>query len=324
MFPSAPPEFCLAADRVRASAPAAGRSSAALRPFIVGGTATNDLAAQTSGAILNTTGGFSKIANLSQLTDICGPPPCGCGNGEGAGSYSLQMNTNHFKLGNNPSGESQVYQQFVYQTAEGVGTIDMEAWIENPGARCPAGPWQFMNFTYCNGTMANYCELQSPIVGAPAVSMADLQNVQMVGGFSGKEGSEGAYVSFFIKGDSQITLVSERLPADMNLYPGWTTAEFNVFGYGDGSVAMANPGASITAQVNIALANGSEALPSCQNFSGTAEQNSLNLSPPCCPIAAPAPGILVFETNVTGGKSPCQCGLFFHWNPSTATCQIVL
>jgi hypothetical protein len=301
--------------------------------LIVGGSTTNDWAAHTSGAILNATGRFSKITGLSQITDICPTGSCACsGSGDGPGSYSLQMNTNWFKLGKSsagknlcPSGDNcQVYQQFYYQSIQGSASISMETWIENVGSSCPAGPWILEPVQYCDGSITNYCFLQAPYdTDVPVVSAADLKNAQLVGGFSGKEGGESAYVSFYMKGDDQIMLVNERLPEGVNLYPGWTTAEFNIFGAGNESVATANSGASLTAQVNIALADGSETLPACLKFSGTAEENSLNLISPCCQVAGPAPGILVFESNVSGATSPCQCGRLHTWDPTTASCQVI-
>ena len=72
----------------------------------------------------------------------------------------------------------------------------------------------------------------------------------------------------------------------MQLSGAWTTAEFNIFGYGN-SAQFYFPSGS-TMLVRLGIIDGTSAAPTCASGSTTAETNSLNLVPSsCCPTAGP-------------------------------------
>ena len=93
----------------------------------------------------------------------------------------------------------------------------------------------------------------------------------------------------------------------LGLEQGWTEAEFNVFGNGNGSQVNFNTGTTFAVQTS--MYNGTSFTPSCTQTSLTGEANNLSLSPSsspaCCPYSGYEPGIQFVESNASGATATC-------------------
>jgi hypothetical protein len=255
-----------AAEAVRGAALPSG--------FVVG--SGGDFSAVVSGTISKAVGSFPTVTGLTSEND----------NGK-ANSYSLQLNANTFVTslcsGAVVPGNCRGWQQFVYSTS---GFVFMQYWLINFGNKCPAG------FTPSTGN----CFKNSTSPSASGQPITNLAKLSLTG-----TASSTTDTVVFSTGSGTITASGQDNV--LGLRPNWNTAEFNIFGDGNGTQATFNKGATIA--VRLRVTNGTTASPACSNNGFTAETSNLNLvSGSCCPSGGSSPAIRFTQTSATGVKAP--------------------
>jgi hypothetical protein len=242
----------------------------------VGGTSTGDFSADVSGTISWAQGSFPIVSGLTN-----------------AGNYSLQLNTNTFDASGalcKGASNCSYWEQFVYDSPS--STLYIEYWIIN-ATTCPSSAWQYVAPT---NTTGGGCVLNSPATGVPGQPITNLFNLAV----TGQAGSSDAVTMW--AGNGRLYSVSQSSVLGLN--QGWKTAEFNVFGDGNGDQVNFNAGTWIVVQTLTNSVTPTTAAPACISSSTTAETNNLNLvSNSCCAVGGVAPGIWFTESNISGATA---------------------
>jgi hypothetical protein len=265
-------------------------------------------AAGPSGSYLSSaTGWFVSVAGVTSEQDSL----------SGENVFSLQLNTNTFSTQlydctTNANSECYGWQQFVFTSANcapNPACIYIEYVLGKylqEHTQCPSG-WN---------PYGPSCYMMSLITPVPAQDYADLTEYKLTG---------SASLDFdtvtLIVGQDGYRQVSIDIFGLMSV---WQTAEFNVFGAGDGSQAQFNLGSTIVVATSVRNTAGSpiEPAPVCNQFeSKTGETNNLNLVPNgCCSFGGTSPRIEFTESNAAGATSPCACPAGATWNVIASTC----
>jgi hypothetical protein len=256
------------------------------RPFVIGG--GNSISAEApSGTITTAIGRFENITNVTSET--------------GAGvsnAYSLQINTDFMTspaCAASPNPGCRGWEQWVYYNSGSSGMAFIQYWLIQYNTTCPTG-WNSFSFpppstdTYCwrNNTAGG--------VGVPNQPIANMGNWRL----SGTVTATGDSVTMTTLGGAYTQSGDNFVSAAAN----WTSAEFNIFGPGNGAQAVFNAGASVDARTQIFY--GGSTAPNCLADGTTGETNNLSFGP--LPPAATAPGpALIFTESIAGG-SPTTCG----------------
>ncbi len=259
----------------------------------------NDVTAQAaSGNISEAIGSFDSV---SGVVNEYGVSPI---NGTlTANIFSLQLNSNFFLNTPACNGISgcEGWAQFVYSNTSGVAFI--QYWLINYGPTCPAtgGPggtgWiSFSNDCYGNSNAV-------VITGSPPLNISKLSQM-VVAGQAAAGGNDT--LTMTLNGTAYSTSDHDSVVSLANY---WQTAEFNVFGDGNGSEAKFNYNSSNVAalKVRTAVDAGSSAAPSCLATGYTAETNNLNFGLFTASPAGANPAAIVFTESSTNTGSPaCQ------------------
>ncbi|MFI5835878.1 VWD domain-containing protein [Micromonospora sp. NPDC051300] len=265
-----------------------------IRPLVVGN--GNDISAQApSGFISESSGTFENIVNVtSESSPIAnaGPPV--------ADAYTLQINTDFFTstaCAGSPNLGCRGWEQFVYANNGSSGQVFIQYWLLQYNAACPAGGWTQFSFT---GDPDIYCYRNSP--GATAVPNQPITNLgalRLTGTVSATSDSATLFV-----GSTAYTAAGSN---SVNAAAGWTTSEFNVFGYGGnadgGGAATFNAGASLNVRTRITY--GGTAAPICAAQGFTGETNNLNFGSPAPAATAPGPAVVFVENTAGGAATNC-------------------
>jgi hypothetical protein len=236
--------------------------------------------------------------------------------------WTLQLNTNQFSTPACNESTCRGWQQFIVQRDQTL-TLFMQYWLYGyiSGNGCPPPGDAGVDGGVQWHVGANGCFADSPY---PAV-IPILPFINDGGVLVGPDAGSLRYVNLqdFL---SQMTLITTAEPGGpdtvmittdswaigsgndsiLSLSQGWTSAEFNIFGYGMGSVAQFNQGTSIAVQLT--LTDGSSAAPTCVSNSYTTESNNLTVDGPCCTSASP-PTIAFWESNPTIQTTGCPVAL---------------
>jgi hypothetical protein len=206
-------------------------------------------------------GSFQSISGLTSETDSI----------FGADYYTLQDNTNFFTTSTNYTGGKSTWgwEQFVFTSD---GFIFIQYWLINyqssygscPITRPPGGS-SWMAFQ-------GSCYANSPGTLTPSEAASNLANLILQG--YANFGSNDQTILCISGASCYIMAITAQV---VNLYQNWRDAEFNVFGYGDGSQANFNSGTSITVSNGLTDQQGKVIVPSCVNIGYTGETNNLNL-----------------------------------------------
>jgi hypothetical protein len=221
-----------------------------------------------AGTLTSVTGSIQDIQNFSTETG-------------GTDSYSLQVNSNYFTpaiCGSNTGCYG--WEQFVFMNDEGQGQLGIEAWLFNDSTGTPpACPLPFL------GSPPN-CHAGPVSFTFPEEPFADLKGTTMTA-TADPNGEDKVVVTFdassspppmAVVGDSTLSLAAH-----------WQTAQFNVFGEGNGAVAMFNPGALVKVSVR-GTPSQAGATPTCTlTGQSTGENSNLALLPPCASDNAAVP-----------------------------------
>jgi hypothetical protein len=313
----------------------------------VGGGGTTDYVAALTVPVSWAEGSFPSVTGVTSEQDTNGALPSDTSLAPGqANTYSLQLNTGYIPYSVpqvaalcNYATASNVncygWQQFVFDTptvvtpeATYTPTADIEYWLMDYGsANCPLG-WYSKYYTKSNGGIEYYCYANSnQKKGIPAQKITNLSNMTL----TGTAGTTDSVV--LSTGDGQ--LYAQSAPSVLGLNSYWYDAEFNVFGYANGSNAQFNNGASIVVQILTDTMNPSNPSPSSTtaptylSTSYTGETNSLSLQPtsPVCQIGGAIPGIQFMESNAsnvpnwTCPADPTLQPALLWWNKASGAVQ---
>lgn len=262
------------------------------RSFAVVGNG-NDVAAEVSGTpISQAVGSFDSVSGVVNEYGI-DPSTSSLT----ANIFSLQLNSNVFSGTPACHGVSgcEGWAQFVYSNS--AGQAFMQYWLINYGPSCPAsgGPasgW----ISYSNDCYGNSNAVV--VTGSPPLNISGLGNMAVTG--QAASGGNDTMI-MHVNGTAYSVNSSDSV---VNLATYWQTAEFNIFGDGNGSSANFNNGSSTTANLKVrtTVNNGGGSAPSCLAAGYTAETNNLYFG-----TYSIAPNAVVFwESSTDDGYSPCQ------------------
>jgi len=253
------------------------------------GSGTDFFAVSSSGNIVMAVGSFPVLMGVVSESDTA----TSCGGTGWPNQYSLQINTGRFITsacnGALDSSICRGWEQFAYRT---YGTEWYEGWLwiefwllyyDNP---CPSG----------FSPSGRHCVADSVgtlVAGQPVTNLGILS-------LTGAASSTVDTVILSV-GTQRASAVGYDSP--LNLAGAWSSAEFNVFGYGGASCANFNSGSTI--EVDLQLVDGTTFPPGCPgNPTTTGETNNLTLVGACCPFGGTAlPGIKFTESNSSGASA---------------------
>ncbi|MGA2448770.1 MAG: tectonin domain-containing protein [Polyangiaceae bacterium] len=160
-----------------------------------------------------------------------------------------------------------------------------------PAIYCPSGWTSYYNTTDPTPHMDCYQSTQTALI--PSEPITNLANMTV----TATSGSTDTVI--VSTGDGKLYSLSAST-SPLSLNTSWNSAEFNVFGYGDGSQANFNAGASIVVQV-VTDSNTSTAAPYCSLGEFTGETNNLSFpaTAGCCQFGGATPGIQFMESNAS-------------------------
>jgi hypothetical protein len=253
----------------------------------------------TSGQISTAVGSFDSVSGVTSIAGEFGPD-----------DYSLQLNSNTFSnpvcSGAGTPAQCVGWQQFVFSNLgcnEGtLPCIFVQYWLIHWGSTtCPAtGGWMFFD----NGGDEE-CYTNSNILAPPQQTIANLGNLSV----TGMAVSGGVDTLIFSTG-STLYMV-QNSDSLLSLAGGWTAAEYNIVGDGNGTGSTFNSGSSIV--VRIKVDNGGTSAPACVSgsFEGyTAETNNLYLQPPSgTPRSSTQPAIVFTQNSTVSSTAPCSAGV---------------
>lgn len=230
----------------------------------------NDYAAVANGLISQGVGSFPTVTGVRSEKD------------GGSNVYSIQLNSQFFASpacsgATNPNS-CLGWEQFVYSSSSQAGF--MQYWLINYGSRCPAGGWM----SYSGDCYRNSAAVSIPKEAITQLARLNLSGAAVSGGQDTLTFTTASRAYSTTGADSVVTLANY-----------WNAAEFNIIGDGGGSEAKFNRSSSVT--VNIALADGSSAAPTCKANDGTTgETNNLTLGP-CTASGGSTPSVKFTESN---------------------------
>ena len=270
----------------------------------VGGS-SKDMMAQVPGGITQAEGSFDSVSTTGATDSLAG-----------AGRYSLQINTEFFDTtvcsGHGTGSTCQGWEQFVYDYD---GSTSMQYWIIDygpPSYTCPSPHGASCDGTYvytdgwCEFALygRTYCAVNSATLNAGGATPSNLGNVQVQGNAAVGSGSTDSFTAT-ISGHGT-TVGGGNYFSDLGTK--WHEAEFNVFGYGNGS--RVNFDANSTLVVRVGVDSGASAAPNCDFNSFTAETNNLSIVDTTTAPAHNGHPSLVFTESNTGTPDPsCSAGV---------------
>lgn len=251
-----------------------------------------DYSAVAAGGLLHSvTGSFPKVSAGTKekgIVPVAGSP-------KEANTFSLQLNSSFFSGTSACSGAAnpskcQGWQQFVLTTSPDSAApplIFMQYWLLSYGSTCPAGWFSFSVDCYTN----------SDATSTPGVTASELADLSLQGSASG-----GGLDSGTLTLGTNAYVVSNS-DSVVDLASNWNTAEFGVYGDGDGTQARFSAGTTL--QVKTATNNGTTPAPSCSLEGFTGETNNLSLVKTPRRVAGSTPAIVSEQSNVLTSARTC-------------------
>ncbi|WP_345514256.1 VWD domain-containing protein [Phytohabitans houttuyneae] len=233
-------------------------------------------------------------------------------------AYTLQLNTNYFPT----TAEScqthpgcQGWQQFVLANDGAQAYVYIQYWLRNYNAECPDG-WD-EHYPFPGDVTAISCYQNTAAVPAANMPITAMETFELIGIENGNPILDSAMFRYDTQGTPPETKLL-RVTAGSTVNPGqeWRQAEFNVFGYGNGSDAIFNPDnpdnpghadyhdadMHVRTQINY----GGLSKPRCVNGGFSDEANNLNFVASKPAATGTAPAILVHQGS-TGGIALNGC-----------------
>jgi hypothetical protein len=208
-------------------------------------------------------------------------------------NFSLQLNTNLFSS-SACSGATSPYctawQQFIYDnnySNAGISATYMQYWLihyNTDNTTCPSGWNNYLDDCWKNSSESVwYSYLTSSDLSAETLEA--------------QASPGGSDEVFFYHSSGYYATASDSV---LDLAYGWTSADFNVLGFANGSDAIFNSGATITVQTSVD--DSLIASPNWNWLSETGESSNLSVvSDSVCPAAGTAayPSLTFIESNTT-------------------------
>ncbi|MEN3615963.1 VWD domain-containing protein [Plantactinospora sp. ZYX-F-223] len=262
------------------------------------------VAESPTGSISRAEGTFEQVTGVASVRS-----PIELGGPDVINAYTLQLNTNYFTtpLCNPDSDSCQGWQQFIFANDGTSGLLFIEYWLLNYASDdttpCPA-TWS------THSTLGGIsCYKDTPAKSIPVNTLIkDMSKFALTGDIS-KADAEVTFTP-----DAGITLHEQKGPKILDVGSDWKQAEFNVFGYGNGTQATFNSGASTRVRTRIDY--GGTVEPNCVTAGFTAESNNLFLgdlatNPPAPPKVGPPPATagpaLIFYEKSGSGILTAEC-----------------
>jgi hypothetical protein len=142
------------------------------------------------------------------------------------------------------------------------------------------------------------CYMNSPAISVPSQPLSNLHNLSI----SGTAGASGDGVVLGVTGTMPEILYVATNDNVLGLNTWWTTAEFNVFGFGNLNKLEFDPGTTIV----VNLTTGSTEMPFDVGKSFTGESNNLNRVGPACQFGGNPAGLQWVESN-DPNATPLPC-----------------
>jgi hypothetical protein len=278
-----------------------------------------------SGSFSWAEGSFFNISGLQNETDTVA----------GSNAYSLQLNSNASLPATlcasaaNPS-ECYGWEQFVYATANSDADIFIQYWVINYGKTCP-NPWgqAVIRNSQTGATETDCFQNSQSVLSVPAYAITDLPNLSMTA-------IAGTTDTLVFSSDEEVWAIPQaESTAGISLAGNWKVAEYNVFGFNDGSVANFNcvtsksqpvyctptTNATINVQILVDNATPTTSGPSVDSSSTTGESSNMYLASSACSLGGEIPGIQFLET--TNQKPPPAPGVPRHRQAVDASAGLV-
>jgi len=166
----------------------------------------------------------------------------------------------------------------------------MQYWLINYAKTCPSGWNTFTQY----GPI--YCWKNSSATTAHNLGILYLEYMSLTG--KAAAGTDTAIVN---TGEGNVSAVGAD--SVLNLEQSWNSAEYNIFGNGNGDQVNFNSGTTLVVQTGIS--NGTTNAPVCRSLSYTAETNNLSLVGGCCPYGGSTTDIQFMESNASGATAKC-------------------
>jgi len=233
------------------------------------GNGNDEVAQAPSGKLIGSSvGSFQSVTGLTSETD----------SKYGANEFGLQVNSQTFTTSTTyTSGKSATgWEQFVFindPSGEYGTQIYIQYWLlgyhSAYGSCSSTGPPNGSSWMQSGSS----CYANSPSTSVPTQTASNLANL-ILNGYANFGGSNDEAELCISGGSCYSIAITDQV---VNLYLNWQDAEFNVFGYGDGSQAIFNSGTSITVVNSLNDQNGNLIVPTCVVTGFTGETNNLNL-----------------------------------------------
>ena len=195
------------------------------------------------GQLSQVTGSFDNVSGVTSITD----------SKTGADEWALQINSSYYDTPLCDTGGPNClgWQQFMYWNYSGNrGAVNIWYWLidysDSPDATCPE-KWTLFNNS---GQIDCYFHTTYKYF-SPMVEAKDLGKIQFTGVANAGANDQ---VSFRATDNKLHALTAPDSTVD--LAQGWTRAEFNVYGFGDGSQAEFNANSSLDVKVEVPVSSG--------------------------------------------------------------------
>lgn len=215
-------------------------------------------------------------------------------NAGSSNAYSLQLNTGFFAT---PACSGAAIplncaglQQFLFESS---GSAYMQYWLINWGTGCPSG-WD--KYVPPSDPSEIDCYKNSSAASTGSQPITELFDMALIGKASG--GTDTVLLDY--EGG---TISAVGADSVLDLEQGWSQAEFNIFGSGNGNEVNINADASIVVQLT--LNNGTTSTPTVQDASFTGETNNLSLLGAACTYGGATPMIQFMESNDSRANASC-------------------
>jgi hypothetical protein len=268
-----------------------------VHPAQIGGAGGQVEAAVNSPAsIEEAVGSFPSVTHVRSEHSV----PAGGGKPFGPNTFSLQMNSQFFPTAACGANASCLgWEQFVFANGSSErqpSQLFIQDWLVATGTStltCPRGWTQSKKSCVYNSKVAN-------VPNAPIATLGTLK----LWGYAMAAGDS----VFLAIGAKAYGVRNAQSDGTVDLAGNWSRVQFNVLGDGGGSVAVFNPGSSLTVQLEVATAH-TRMTPLCVlTQSTTAESDTLDYSSiRATPQAAQFPSIVFGESNASNrGNAQCE------------------
>lgn len=282
------PIGCVTAPNVRLSSPHAQNINSKNLALTVGNGNDWSIQAPTGNLIVSSKGSFGPVIGLTSESDSI----VGANHND---QFTIQLNSQPFGsvstyYTNSNSNYDGSWEQFVLENdpaghyGSSGATIFIQYWLFNyaakNGGNCPnTGPPSGSSWMVSQ----NDCYANSQAVTVPKQSVLNLANISFMAMIMPSSDQTNLDQLLFCDQTAMKCMIVSVTDKVVNLSQNWNTAEFNIFGSGDGSQANFNSGTTITVtntvMTNAIVTQGTNIPLVCMRTGFTGETNNLDIIP---------------------------------------------